>query len=197
MGVSCTVTLPRKPNFLSRGPKTKYCTVLFYIAKVISRYERQKSIRQRSHNALKGNECHRVRRERSQKARQKAPPIAFHPIFNPNLPRRILPLGKTPLTIPQRPAHWVGHDSLLDYVSRIRSKPVHLSREATRPEIYRRSRQGGVRREILSEEVVGAPPKEEKRAEEDGGGETTVKTRDAMSAELGHSKPQSQGRGLL
>lgn len=140
---------------------------------------------QSPHHALKCNQGHPIRRERPKEAWDKASPVASPPTLPPDSHTGILPAPELPLSVFERTAQRVYHETLLHHVRGVRGEPEDLGRDAACPEIDRRRRHLGVVHHVPGENVVGTPPEEEEGSEEDRCPETAVYAADAVCAKLG------------
>ena len=128
---------------------------------LISLYQCRQSVRQVPHHTLKSDQRSRIRRERPQKARRKAPPIPPPACLTIHRPHSVPPSRELSFAISQRPSERVCHHPLLHDIRGVGSQPEHLRGETPSPEIDRWSAQGGVGLEEAGEKVVAAPPEEE------------------------------------
>jgi hypothetical protein len=111
------------------------------------------------HDAFKCHQCHCVCRKCSQKARNKASPIAPPSILSTHCSRRISPAREFSIR------QIIRHDTLLDNIRRVTCQPKHLCRESTCPEIDGRCRQCCVLLEPPRKHIIRPPPEEKEGTE--------------------------------
>ena len=137
-------------------------------------------LRQGPHDALKHQERHCIRGERSQKARQEPAPVSLRAVFPVNRRRGVPPPGESPHTIADAASQIIRHDSLLDDITRVTCQPEHLGTQPARPEIDGRCAHVGVVLHPPAKHVVRAPPEEEEAAEQHGRSQAMIHALDAV-----------------
>ena len=119
-----------------------------------------------SHDSLEGDQGHRISRECSQNTRQEAAPVCSPPALSTHGDSGVSPASKFALSVTQRAAQRIRHDTLLDDVGRVGGHPEHLGSESAGPEVDGRRRKIRVLCESVREDVIASPEAEEERAED-------------------------------
>lgn len=128
-----------------------------------------------SHDSLEGDQGHCISWERSQDTRQEAAPVRSPPAaLSAHGDSGVSPSSKFALSVTQRAAQRIRHDTLLDDVGRVGGHPEDLRSQSAGPEVDGRCREICVLSESAREDVIAAPEAEEERAEDQGRAEAVI-----------------------